>query len=1011
MASNLPPPSSSQQPFATPQPAPVQPTSPPTKQNLKSWWAGFRKEGKKSDTHGINPTSSSCLLPSEQGQAASGSPDELSVLRWGEQKRSPFARGIKGYCTGFIEESVDSIRAVSRSFPGDQSIDLEPASELRLSFQDSIFEVAIADEPQVKKRSSTVVSQSSLVRHVRRKRPASVAVGADNPMTKLEQMMMSVPLAGHSYYESSDALAILTAPAPRSNPISHMFSLMKSSLRTSAPFPCPTNPPPEVELEYAKLTCQTDLAPGIFGIPLRQSITYANVAISLVDADGKSYIYGYVPIVVAKCGVYLKEKATNVEGIFRLSGSEKRIKELKTIFDSPDRYGKGLDWAGYTVHDAANVLRRYLNQLPEPIVPLDLYDRFRNPLQGHTMQAVGDTEGTQLADTFNMEEAIETYQKLITELPPLNRQLLLYILDLLAVFASKSDDNRMNAQNLAAIFQPGMLSHPSHDMAPSEYRLSQDVLIFLIENQDHFLIGMRGTAADEQTVNEVQSGGSPRPGTPSTPGKKNTIRRSTSTASAGADSIRKYGGIRRNVSVSSRNSRQSTGGPSPASPALAHTASAGVHRSNTLPSKRSPGLPSNRVAKGSGSPSPTAAVFVSNQTSRLAAPSSPGLQAGIPGKSSLAPSSHTESAVASQERLLGDRSEKQPEVVTPSKERNMPNFFRSTTSESERKQPNKLRKKQRVASSSNPSAQSSSQSLHAPPQDSVTSVPPALQSSQGTQDATALPVLESIPSENAHNISDSTPPLTQTPRAEAQGQQLVETEGPGQPSEQALKPGTPPASIHSHSSLNDQSDLDHIDDSAPGAEQREKRSRWRLSRHRDTSQSLGYSLSPRKGLGSDGGAGASSSSVGSASRPRKNSTGDTMPVASESTLVSAHPHSSNESGPGSSAGSEDKKGPLGWIKNKMREKREESKEKEAEKERNKSPPATTDRLTSILPGRGKSVDITREERNKSPPATTDRLASILPGRGKSVDITREVLPEKVPEESSVPRQPQESQQQ
>lgn len=47
---------------------------------------------------------------------------------------------------------------------------------------------------------------------------------------------------------------------------------------------------------------------GIFGIPLRQSIPYANVAISLVDLEGKSYIYGYVPIIVAKCGVYLKEK-------------------------------------------------------------------------------------------------------------------------------------------------------------------------------------------------------------------------------------------------------------------------------------------------------------------------------------------------------------------------------------------------------------------------------------------------------------------------------------------------------------------------------------------------------------------------------------------------------------------------------------------------------------------------------------------------------------------------------
>jgi GTPase-activating protein SAC7 len=49
---------------------------------------------------------------------------------------------------------------------------------------------------------------------------------------------------------------------------------------------------------------------GIFGVPLRQSITYANVAISLIDENGKSYIYGYVPIVVAKCGVFLKEKGS-----------------------------------------------------------------------------------------------------------------------------------------------------------------------------------------------------------------------------------------------------------------------------------------------------------------------------------------------------------------------------------------------------------------------------------------------------------------------------------------------------------------------------------------------------------------------------------------------------------------------------------------------------------------------------------------------------------------------------
>lgn len=61
-----------------------------------------------------------------------------------------------------------------------------------------------------------------------------------------------------------------------------------------------------------KLTAPDSRPPqGIFGVSLRQSITYANVAISLIDEDGKSYIYGYVPIVVAKCGVFLKEKGSS----------------------------------------------------------------------------------------------------------------------------------------------------------------------------------------------------------------------------------------------------------------------------------------------------------------------------------------------------------------------------------------------------------------------------------------------------------------------------------------------------------------------------------------------------------------------------------------------------------------------------------------------------------------------------------------------------------------------------
>jgi hypothetical protein len=35
-----------------------------------------------------------------------------------------------------------------------------------------------------------------------------------------------------------------------------------------------------------------------------------------------------------------------------------RINQLQAVFDQPPRYGKDFDWTGYSVHDAASVLRR-----------------------------------------------------------------------------------------------------------------------------------------------------------------------------------------------------------------------------------------------------------------------------------------------------------------------------------------------------------------------------------------------------------------------------------------------------------------------------------------------------------------------------------------------------------------------------------------------------------------------------------------------------------------------------
>ncbi|KAF4437105.1 RhoGAP domain-containing protein [Fusarium austroafricanum] len=221
---------------------------------------------------------------------------------------------------------------------------------------------------------------------------------------------------------------------------------------------------------------EPETLPAVFGVPLLISIKYANVDISLVDEAGVSRIYGYIPLVVAKTGVFLKAKATEVEDIFATTGNPVRMSELQLIFESPPRYGKNLVWDGYTVHDAAGILLRYLKSLPEPIIPYRCYQSFIEELVPFTGQELTPKEISLLS---------EVVVKLAQDMPPPNRQLLVYMLDTLSVFAFRSDVNKMTALRLVSTFQPSILSRPPDEMDAEAHRTSTSVAVLLILGAEH----------------------------------------------------------------------------------------------------------------------------------------------------------------------------------------------------------------------------------------------------------------------------------------------------------------------------------------------------------------------------------------------------------------------------------------------------------------------------------------------------------------------------------------------
>jgi len=82
-------------------------------------------------------------------------------------------------------------------------------------------------------------------------------------------------------------------------------------------------------------------------------------------------------------------------------------------------------------------------------------------------------------DEETAQKVGKTANSLVAAIPPLNRQLMLYILDLISVFSSHSRKNRMTKKRIVAAFQPSLLSGPPGTMETEDYELAAQIVILL----------------------------------------------------------------------------------------------------------------------------------------------------------------------------------------------------------------------------------------------------------------------------------------------------------------------------------------------------------------------------------------------------------------------------------------------------------------------------------------------------------------------------------------------------
>ncbi|XP_066515771.1 rho GTPase-activating protein 20-like [Hoplias malabaricus] len=145
--------------------------------------------------------------------------------------------------------------------------------------------------------------------------------------------------------------------------------------------------------------------------------------------------------------VFLFQEGPFTRGIFRRSAGAKACRELRDILDSGMQ---DIQISRQSIFVIAAVLKDFLRSIPGSLLLSNLYEQWMA-----TMDLSDDVDDNQL----------KAIQGLVSSLPPENILLLKHVLAVLYHIQLRSQDNQMNAFNLAICIAPSMLS-PSATSSP-----------------------------------------------------------------------------------------------------------------------------------------------------------------------------------------------------------------------------------------------------------------------------------------------------------------------------------------------------------------------------------------------------------------------------------------------------------------------------------------------------------------------------------------------------------------
>uniref|UniRef100_A0A8C3VEI3 SLIT-ROBO Rho GTPase-activating protein 2 n=1 Tax=Catharus ustulatus TaxID=91951 RepID=A0A8C3VEI3_CATUS len=176
-----------------------------------------------------------------------------------------------------------------------------------------------------------------------------------------------------------------------------------------------------------------------------------------------------IPLVVESCIRFISRHGLQHEGIFRVSGSQVEVNDIKNAFERGEDPLAG-DQNDHDMDSIAGVLKLYFRGLEHPLFPKDIF---------HDLIACVTMD--------NLQERALHVRKVLLNLPKSTLIVMRYLFAFLNHLSQFSEENMMDPYNLAICFGPTLMSVPEgHDQVSCQAHVNELIKTIIIQHENIF---------------------------------------------------------------------------------------------------------------------------------------------------------------------------------------------------------------------------------------------------------------------------------------------------------------------------------------------------------------------------------------------------------------------------------------------------------------------------------------------------------------------------------------------